>query len=165
MCRTQTASGRVSLSASWVPGSPSSPGQPTAHGQSQTSGSPPTPKHVTRTEPPHLIDGAAADDPHLVSPLSQLRVHEPERRGEVCRHKMSSSWGRPAAMTCVCVCGGGQIKTIHSCAVCVILQLSAEDDVDAVLQRPVLLRDGKPRLPAHDHHILPTCRTSKQDLI
>lgn len=40
-----------------------------------------------------------------------------------------------------------------------ILALSAENDVDPVSQRPVLLWDGKPRLPTHDHHILLPCST------
>lgn len=42
-----------------------------------------------------------------------------------------------------------------------ILALPAEDDVDPVAQRSVLLWDGKPRLPAHDHHILLACRTAR----
>lgn len=40
-----------------------------------------------------------------------------------------------------------------------VLELPAEDDVDPVVQRSVLLWDGKPRLPAHDYHILLSYRT------
>lgn len=40
-----------------------------------------------------------------------------------------------------------------------ILALPAEDDVDPVIKRSVLLWDGKPCLPAHDHHILLACNS------
>lgn len=41
-----------------------------------------------------------------------------------------------------------------------VLELPAEDDVDPVVQRSVLLRDGKPRFSPHDHHVLLVCRTA-----
>lgn len=44
---------------------------------------------------------------------------------------------------------------------CDVLVLSAENNVDSVGQRSVLLRDGKPCLPAHDDHILLSCRTAR----
>lgn len=58
---------------------------------------------------------------------------------------------------CVCVYGWTGLRGWRPH----ILALSAENDVDPVGQRPVLLWDGEPGLPAHDHHVLLPWDTKK----
>lgn len=45
-----------------------------------------------------------------------------------------------------------------------VLALPAENDVDPVIKRSVLHWDGKPRLSAHDHHILLSCSPERSKL-
>lgn len=42
-----------------------------------------------------------------------------------------------------------------------VLGSPAENDVDPIVERSVLLRDGKPGFSPHDHHILLACRSAR----
>lgn len=45
-----------------------------------------------------------------------------------------------------------------------VLGIPAENDVDPIIERSVLLRDGIPGFSSHDHHILLACRSVRSVL-